>query len=59
MTTRNRRVTTSVLNEIMLKEIDHYPPPMSRGIFYKDKVRTAGTNCRAVIRFLLQSPGCY
>lgn len=28
---RNRRVTTSVLNEIMQREIDRYPPPMSRG----------------------------
>ena len=34
---RNRRVTTSVLNEIMLKEIDHYPPPMSRGYSIKIK----------------------
>ena len=28
---RNRRVITSVLNEIMLKEIERYPPPFSRG----------------------------
>ncbi len=34
---RNRRVTTSVLNEIMLKEIERYPPPMSRGYSVKIK----------------------
>jgi len=34
---RNRRVTTSVLNEIMLKEIERYPPPMSRGYSIKIK----------------------
>ncbi len=28
---RKRRVITSVLNEIMLREIERYPPPMSRG----------------------------
>jgi GTP-binding protein len=28
---RNRRVPTSVLNEIMLREIERYPPPMARG----------------------------
>jgi GTP-binding protein len=34
---RNRRITTSVLNEIMLKEIERYPPPMSRGYSIKIK----------------------
>ena len=34
---RNRRVTTSVLNEIMLKEIERYPPPHSRGYAIKIK----------------------
>lgn len=28
---RQRRITTSQLNDIMLKEIQHYPPPMARG----------------------------
>lgn len=28
---KQRRITTSKLNETMLKEIKHYPPPMSRG----------------------------
>lgn len=28
---RNRRIITSVLNEIMQREIDRYPPPMTRG----------------------------
>lgn len=28
---RKRRIATSQLNEIMLKEIQHYPPPMMRG----------------------------
>jgi len=28
---RHRRITTSVLNEVMLKEIERYPPPMARG----------------------------
>ena len=32
-----RRVTTSVLNEIMLKEIERYPPPFSRGHAVKIK----------------------
>ncbi len=34
---RNRRVTTSVLNEIMLKEIERYPPPPARGYAIKIK----------------------
>ncbi len=28
---KQRRISTSKLNEAMLKEIKHYPPPMSRG----------------------------
>lgn len=28
---RSRRIQTSQLNEIMLKEIEHFPPPMARG----------------------------
>lgn len=34
---RNRRIPTSKLNEVMLKEIEHYPPPMSRGHAVKIK----------------------
>lgn len=34
---RNRRVTTSVLNEVMLKEIERYPPPFTRGYAIKIK----------------------
>jgi len=34
---RSRRVTTSVLNDIMLKEIERYPPAMSRGYAVKIK----------------------
>jgi GTP-binding protein len=34
---RKRRVITSQLNEIMLKEIEHYPPPMTRGHAVKIK----------------------
>jgi GTPase len=34
---RNKRVTTSQLNEIMLKEIEHFPPPMARGYSVKIK----------------------
>ena len=34
---RNRRVTTSVLNEIMLKEIERFPPPFTRGYAIKIK----------------------
>jgi GTP-binding protein len=34
---RNRRVTTSVFNEIMQKEIERYPPPMTRGYSVKIK----------------------
>jgi GTP-binding protein len=34
---RNRRVTTSVLNEIMLREIERYPAPMTRGFSVKIK----------------------
>ena len=34
---RLRRVTTSVLNEIMLKEIERYPPPNARGYAIKIK----------------------
>ena len=34
---RRRRISTSKLNEIMLKEVEHYPPPMSRGHSVKIK----------------------
>ncbi len=34
---RNRRITTSVLNEIMLREIERYPAPMTRGYSVKIK----------------------
>ncbi len=34
---RTRRVATSVLNEIMLKEIENFPPPMTRGYAVKIK----------------------
>ena len=34
---RTRKVTTSVLNEIMLREIDRYPPPNARGYSVKIK----------------------
>ena len=34
---RKRRITTSVLNDIMLKEIERYPPPFARGHAVKIK----------------------
>ncbi len=34
---RNRRIPTSELNEIMLKEIERYPPPIARGYSIKIK----------------------
>jgi len=34
---RSRRITTSVFNDIMLKEIERYPPPMTRGYSIKIK----------------------
>jgi GTPase len=34
---RSKRITTSVLNEVMLKEIERYPPAMSRGYAVKIK----------------------
>jgi GTPase len=34
---RNRRIQTSELNEIMLREIERYPPPFSRGHAVKIK----------------------
>jgi GTPase len=34
---RNRKVITSVLNEIMLREIERYPSPMTRGYTVKIK----------------------
>ncbi|RYD59032.1 MAG: ribosome biogenesis GTPase Der [Sphingobacteriales bacterium] len=37
---RQRRVQTSKLNEIMLKEIEHFPPPMTRGTAVKIKFVT-------------------
>ena len=53
---RGRRVTTSVLNEIMLKEIERYPPPFSRGyavrIKFVSQVPTAGS----FVCILLQPP---
>ncbi len=42
---RKRRISTSQLNDIMLKEIQHYPPPLMRGnaitIKYVTQVPTA------------------
>ncbi len=37
---RNRRVQTSVLNEIMLKEIERFTPPVTRGLSVKIKFVT-------------------
>lgn len=37
---RQRKITTSVLNEIMLKEIEKVPPPSHRGRFIKIKYVT-------------------
>jgi len=37
---RNRRIKTSALNDAMLKEIQYYPPPMSRGHAVKIKFAT-------------------
>ncbi len=37
---RNRKIPTSKLNDIMLPEIEHYPPPMSRGYNVKIKFIT-------------------
>lgn len=37
---RQRRIPTSELNDIMLKEIEHYPPPMTRGHSIKIKYIT-------------------
>lgn len=34
---RTRRIATSVLNEVMLKEIENFPPPMTRGYAVKIK----------------------
>lgn len=34
---RTRRIATSKLNEIMLREIEHFAPPMSRGLSVKIK----------------------
>jgi len=34
---RNRRIQTSVLNEIMLKEIERFTPPVTRGLSVKIK----------------------
>jgi len=34
---RSRRIATSALNDTMLKEIEHYPPPMARGHAVKIK----------------------
>ncbi|XZF15218.1 ribosome biogenesis GTPase Der [Chitinophagaceae bacterium MMS25-I14] len=36
-TNRARRIATSQLNEIMLKEIERFPPPMTRGMSVKIK----------------------
>ncbi len=37
---RKRRIPTSQLNDVMLKEIEHYPPPMTRGHSVKIKFVT-------------------
>lgn len=34
---RSKRIATSMLNDVMLKEIEHYPPPMARGYAVKIK----------------------
>ncbi|HTN46998.1 MAG TPA: ribosome biogenesis GTPase Der [Flavipsychrobacter sp.] len=37
---RNKKIATSKLNDVMLPEIEHYPPPMSRGHNVKIKFAT-------------------
>ncbi len=54
---RKRRVPTSQLNEIMLKEIQHYPPPLMRGNAVTIKYVTPGADCRSRLCILFQSSG--
>ncbi|MFY0601554.1 MAG: ribosome biogenesis GTPase Der [Cyclobacteriaceae bacterium] len=37
---KNKKIATSTLNEVMLKEIEHYPPPAVRGKYIKIKYIT-------------------
>ena len=37
---RHKKITTSQLNDVMLKEIEHYPPPSVRGKYIKIKYIT-------------------
>jgi GTP-binding protein len=37
---KHKKISTSVLNEVMLKEIEHYPPPSVRGKYIKIKYVT-------------------
>lgn len=37
---KDKKITTSKLNEVMLKEIEHYPPPAIRGKYIKIKYIT-------------------
>jgi GTPase len=37
---KNKRITTSQLNDVMLREIEHYPPPSVRGKYMKIKYIT-------------------
>ena len=53
---RERKITTSKLNDVMLREIDHYPPPALKGKFIKIKYITQLPTRTPTIAFFCNLP---
>ncbi len=53
---RKRRVSTSQLNEVMLKEIENYPPPAVKGKYIKIKYVTQLPTATPAFAFFCNSP---
>ena len=53
---KNRRISTSKLNEVMLPEIEHYPPPAIRGKYIKIKYIAQMPNKNPTFAFFCNHP---
>ena len=53
---KTKKIRTSELNEIMLEEIENYPPPMYQREVCQNQIYITITDLNPVLCFLLQSP---
>jgi GTP-binding protein len=53
---RTKKISTSALNDVMLKEIEHYPPPAIKGKFVKIKYITQLPTHTPVFAFFCNLP---